>query len=236
MTTLNNQKLRSYLELKGFTTEDLFKAHAVIMDDDKFILSDSGEAWLNDQVAVNEETKTIVTAKDILEKKQKQYYFDSCTAAIFVPLFGLSGNFVGLSIRKMSDSKHDSWFVPGSRKIDLVYNLNESFNKAAKKNSIILTEGVYDTIALQKYGFENAGALLGTNMSNLQFFQLFSVVDNIALCLDNDAAGQAAIKKIYDNYHNDVTFWTVDIDKDPDEFLKEHGREEFKKRIHKINA
>ena len=28
-----------------------------------------------------------------------------------------------------------------------------------------------------------------------------------------------------------VTFWRVDIDKDPDEFLKEHGATEFKKRI-----
>lgn len=233
---LKNENLRSYLDLKGFTTDDLFNAHAVIMDDDKFVLSDSGESWLDEQVAFDEENETAVTAKNILEKKQGQYIHDSCTAAIFVPLFNLAGKFTGLSIRKMCDNKHDSWFVPGSRKIDMIYNLNSCFAAASKKNSIILTEGVYDTIALQKYGFVNSGALLGTNLSNLQFFQLFSIVDNIALCLDNDSAGKEAVKKIYNNYKNSVTFYTVDIDKDPDEFLKEHGRDEFKKRIRKIDA
>lgn len=232
---MKNQLLMNYLDLKGFKPEDLYANHAVIMDDDKFMLSDSGESWVDKEVAYNEETHKVVTARDILIAKSQQYLMDNCTAAIFVPLFNLNGDFTGLSIRKMCDKKHDSWFVPGSRKIDLVYNLNESFNQAVRKNSIILTEGVYDTIALKKYGITHAGALLGTNMSNLQFFQLFSVVDNIALCLDNDEAGHKAIATIVNNYGKYATFWKVDIDRDPDEFLKLNGPDVFRQRISKIN-
>lgn len=231
---MKNTKLNEYLELKGFTAEDLFSNHAVIMDDEHFVLADSGEPWLSSVVAVNEETNKPVTAQDILYKKQTQYQMEGCTAAIFVPLFRLSGDFVGLAIRKMHETKHDSWFVPGSRKIDLIYNLNNAFEHCAKKNAIILTEGCYDTIALRKYGILNCGALLGTHMSNLQFFQLFATVDNVALCLDNDEAGINAVKKIVTTYKGKMNFFRVNIDKDPDEFLKEHGVEEFKKRIIQI--
>lgn len=228
---MKNVKLNNYLELKGFTTEDLFSNHAVIMDDDHFVVQDNGEEWLKTTVVVDEETGKPVTAQDILYKKQLQYQTEGCTSAIFVPLFRLNGDFVGLSIRKMHDSKHDSWFVPGSRKLDLIYNYNNAFEHCAKKNSIILTEGCYDTIALRKYGILNSGALLGTHMSNLQFFQLFATVDNIALCLDNDEAGKLAVAKIAKQYGDKMKFYRVDIDKDPDEFLKEHGVAEFKSRI-----
>ena len=231
---MKNQQLQNYLDLKGFKPEDLYANHAVIMDDDKFMLADGGEKWVDQQVAYNEDNK-VVTARDILIAKSQQYLMDNCTAAIFVPLFNLQGDFTGLSIRKMCDKKHDSWFVPGSRKIDLVYNLNESFNACVRKNSIILTEGVYDTIALKKYGLANCGALLGTNMSNLQFFQLFSIVDNIALCLDDDEAGHKAVAHIVQTYGKFAKFYTVNIDCDPDEFLKANGPEVFRKRIVKIN-
>lgn len=223
------------MALKGFTEEDLFKHHAVIMDDDFFVVSDDGEAWLSEVVGVTDEScDKPITALDVLKNKQMQYLSEGCTAAIFVPLFGLKGNFEGLSIRKMSDSKHDSWFAPGSRKIDMIYNLNEAFEQCARKNAIILTEGCYDTIALCKYGITNSGALLGTNMSNLQFFMLYSMVDNIALCLDNDEAGHKAVSKIVNAYKDKMTFYTVNIDTDPDEFLKAHGVDEFRRRIVKL--
>ncbi len=232
---LKNSKLNDYLSLKGFTEEDLFRHHAAIMDDDHFVINDSGEEWLSAVVGEDEDSGgKPLTAYDILLKKQVQYMAESCTAAIFIPLFTLTGNLTGLSIRKMSDTKHDSWFVPGSRKVDLIYNLNAAFNECAKKNAIILTEGCYDTIALCKYGIKNSGALLGTNMSNLQFFMLYSMVDNIALCLDNDEAGHGAVSKIVKTYGDKMQFYTVQIDKDPDEFLKEYGADEFRKRIVKL--
>ena len=171
---------------------------------------------------------------DILKKKERQYFNEGVTSAIFVPLFNLCDEFVGMSIRKMGESKHDSWFMPGERKIDLIYNLNNAIIPASNKSSIIITEGVYDTIALKKYGFLNSVSILGTHMSNIQFFQLISVVNNIALCLDNDEAGKKAIRKIYEDHKDDVTFYTVNINKDPDEFLKENGATEFRKRIFKI--
>lgn len=225
--------LNEYLSNKGFLDTDLFKFKAVFCDSGQ-IIAGKKEDWLytNFPFLDSEGNTKEIQILDILHNKISRYKSEGCNSAIFVPLFRLSGEFTGMSIRKLGvPSKHDSWFLPGTRKIDLLYNLVDAFEPAVKKNSILVTEGVYDTIALCKYGFTNSVALLGTNMSNIQFFQLMSMVDNIALCLDNDTAGNNAIDKIMAAHAGSVTFWRVDIDKDPDEFLKEHGATEFKKRI-----
>ena len=229
---MKSEKLNKYLELKGFTENDLYDNNAIILDNDGFIGPTDKTKWVN-TVVVSDGDKEY-TVIDILKKKERQYFNEGVTSAIFVPLFNLCDEFVGMSIRKMGESKHDSWFMPGERKIDLIYNLNNAIIPASNKSSIIITEGVYDTIALKKYGFLNSVSILGTHMSNIQFFQLISVVNNIALCLDNDEAGKKAIRKIYEDHKDDVTFYTVNISKDPDEFLKENGATEFRKRIFKI--
>lgn len=237
MIQIHNDKLNNYLVNKGLSTELLNKYSAIFLDNGTLCMETEYQ-WLSDVVIKADKLsgqEKEVSVLDILKGKVYKYGLEGVTSAIFIPLFKLSGEFTGFSIRKMSDeSKHDSWFIPGTRKIDLLYNLVESYNNAVKKNSIIVTEGVYDTIALCNHGFKNAVALLGTHMSHLQFFQLSSMVENIALCLDNDEAGIKAMEKIVQEYKSSgVTFWRVNIDKDPDEFLKEHGPSEFKKRISK---
>lgn len=232
---MNNQLLNDYLSKKGFTPEDLFVHKAIFLDSGNIVSTEDKNSWFYKEFSfIDPEGKDAkLTPHDVVLKKRYQYGLDNCDSAIFVPLFRLSGEFTGFSIRKVGGStKHDSWFIPGHKKLDLLYNLLNSYEPAVKKNSIILTEGVYDTIALCKYGFTNSAALLGTNLSTMQFFQISSMVENIALCLDNDEAGKKAIDKIITEHPEGVKFWLVDIDKDPDEFLKEHGAAEFKKRIH----
>jgi DNA primase len=231
-----NTLLKEYLNKKGFTPQQLFAFNAVICDGDK-IVTGQPEPWLETVVCDKTEEYPDAKAIDIIKYKINKYKSDGCDCAIFVPLFRLNGEFTGFSIRRMDPvNKHDSWFVPGSRKIDLLYNLNRAFDYAIKKNSLIITEGVYDTIALVNHGFKNAVALLGTNLSNLQYFQLLSTVENVALCLDNDQAGISAMEKIVKTHPNELKYYRVDIDKDPDEFLAEHTPEEFKKRIVKFET
>lgn len=230
-----NKQLHDYFEKKGFTAEQLFKFNAVICDGEKLITGQQ-EPWLDSVVCEATAEYPENKAIDIVRGKMARYKKEGCDAAIFMPLFRLEGEFTGFSIRKMDPvNKHDSWFVPGSRKVDLLYNLNRAFETAVRKNSLIITEGVYDTIALCNNGFNNTVALLGTNLSNLQYFQILSTVEHVALCLDNDQAGNAAMDKIVKTYPNELKFYKVEIDKDPDEFLKEHTPEEFSKRIKRVS-
>lgn len=233
---MESSMLTQYMSLKGFTLDDLFNFNCIVVDKNNY-LSNKDCVWLNSLVeyAVPDQPNVVCSVKDIIKKKMYRYNNEGCDSAIFVPLFRLSGEFTGFSIRRMDPvNKHDSWFIPGTRKLDMLFNLTKAFDFAAKKNSIIITEGVYDTMALVKHGFNNAVALLGTSMSPIQFFQLSSIVDNIALCLDNDNAGIKAMSKIVSSFKDfNINFYKVNIDKDPDEFLTEHGASEFKRRIQK---
>ena len=146
---MKSEKLNKYLELKGFTENDLYDNNAIILDNDGFIGPTDKTKWVN-TVVVSDGDKEY-TVIDILKKKERQYFNEGVTSAIFVPLFNLCDEFVGMSIRKMGESKHDSWFMPGERKIDLIYNLNNAIIPASNKSSIIITEGVYDTITLKRF-------------------------------------------------------------------------------------
>lgn len=237
--TIMSPELNNYLIKKGFTIQDLFKADACIADNGKLYYgNDDPSYWLYQKSGIKDKNNTDLelTIMDIITNKLRVYGFSGCRSAIFVPIYSLLGKVIGMSIRKMHDEqKHDSWFKPGCRKIDTIYGLNTAFKDITLKQSIILTEGVYDTIALRKYGFTQACALLGTHMSNLQFFQVASITKNICLCLDNDDAGLKACNKIIDTYskiYGDIIkFYILGLDKDPDEFLKEHSPEELKRRL-----
>ena len=241
MISLKDESLKSYLDKKGFTPEDLFVAQAVIADAGALYYTspDSEQQhWTSQMSGIMSkdfEDKEL-SVMNIIQDKLQVYKMSNCNAAIFVPIFSLRNELIGMSIRKMHDtSKHDSWFKPGCRKVDTVYGLNTAFKEIVKKQSIILTEGVYDAIALRKYGFTQACALLGTHMSNLQFFQIASITKNICLCLDNDTAGITACQKIVDTYTkiygDDVKFYKLVLDTDPDEFLKVHSPDELKRRL-----
>lgn len=250
MISLKDESLKSYLDKKGFIPEDLFKAGAVIADAGELYYTspdydvpghpEFSTHWTEDKSGIMSkdfEDKEL-SVLDIINNKLQVYKASGCNAAIFVPIFSLQQQLIGMSIRKMHDtSKHDSWFKPGCRKVDTVYGLNTAFKDIVMKQSIILTEGVYDAIALRKYGFTQTCALLGTHMSNLQFFQIASITKNICLCLDNDEAGITACQKIVDTYKkiygDDVQFFKLVLDKDPDEFLKEKGPDELKRRLQK---
>ena len=130
---MNSHLLNEYLAKKGCIPEDLYEHHAVFLDEGNILSADDKSSWLyKDFLFVDPEGKeTKLTPHDVILKKRYQYSLDNCESAIFIPLFKLSGEFTGFSIRKIGGStKHDSWFVPGHKKIDLLFNLITSSEHA----------------------------------------------------------------------------------------------------------
>jgi 5S rRNA maturation endonuclease (ribonuclease M5) len=227
---MENAELREYLNVKGFDVSDLFKFGAVLADNTNLI-SGRHEAWVDTEIS--SPSGQTGTVRNIINYKLGKYKQEGCCSAIFVPIFDILDKFVGMSIRKMcSTNKHDLWFLAEHRKVENIFGYNTALPYAVTNNSIIITEGVYDAIALRKYGLNTSCALLGTHMSNLQFFLLNAVVDNVALCLDNDEAGNIAMNKIFNKFGGTgVNFYKVLLEKDPDEFMKDHTIEDFYRRI-----
>lgn len=113
-----------------------------------------------------------------------------------------------------------------------LYGLN--FARTARQDNIILCEGYMDVIAMHQAGFTQAVASLGTAFTSGQANLLRRYTENVILSYDSDGAGvKAALRAIGILKEAGLTGKVLNLEpyKDPDEFMKNLGREEFAKRL-----
>lgn len=113
-----------------------------------------------------------------------------------------------------------------------LYGLN--FAKASRKSNIIICEGYMDVIALHQAGFTNAVAALGTAFTTFHANLLKRYTTEVLLTFDSDSAGvQAALRAIPILKEAGISIKVINMKpyKDPDEFIKAMGTEEFQNRM-----
>lgn len=113
-----------------------------------------------------------------------------------------------------------------------LYGLN--FARTSRKKNFILCEGYMDVIALHQAGFNQAVASLGTAFTSGQANLLRRYTTDVLLAYDSDGAGtKAAIRAIQILRETGLYSKVINMKpyKDPDEFIKNLGAEEFQKRI-----
>jgi len=91
-----------------------------------------------------------------------------------------------------------------------------------------------DVIAMHQAGFTQAVASLGTAFTSGQANLLRRYTENVILSYDSDGAGvKAALRAIGILKEAGLTGKVLNLEpyKDPDEFMKNLGREEFAKRL-----
>ncbi len=99
---------------------------------------------------------------------------------------------------------------------------------------MLVCEGYMDVIAMHQAGFTNAVASLGTAFTSQHASLLKRYTDQAVLTYDSDGAGtKAALRAIPILKEAGISVKVLDMKpyKDPDEFMKNLGREEFQKRI-----
>ncbi len=113
-----------------------------------------------------------------------------------------------------------------------LYGLN--YAKASRKVQFLICEGYMDVIALHQAGFTNAVAALGTAFTTFHANLLKRYTSEVLLTFDSDGAGiQAALRAIPILKEAGLSIKVINMKpyKDPDEFIKALGAEEFKNRI-----
>lgn len=113
-----------------------------------------------------------------------------------------------------------------------LYGLN--FARTARSGNIILCEGYMDVIAMHQAGFTQAVASLGTAFTSEQASLLHRYTDNVFLAYDSDGAGvKAALRGIGILREAGLTGRVINMRpyKDPDEFMKNLGKDAFQERI-----
>ncbi|MCR5144198.1 MAG: DNA primase [Lachnospiraceae bacterium] len=106
--------------------------------------------------------------------------------------------------------------------------------RRTRADKFILCEGYMDVIALHQAGFDNAVASLGTALTSGHANLIKRFGKDVYLSYDSDGAGKkAALRAIPILKEAGITCKVINMEpyKDPDEFIKNLGAEEYQKRI-----
>ena len=185
-----------------------------------------------------------IMASDIILKSKTGRKYDRFFDRIMFPIFDIRDRTIAFGGRAFGE-KVKNKTVPkyyNSQESDIyhkgktLYLMN--FAKRNKLENIIIVEGYMDAIALQKFGFNNAVASLGTALTENQARLIKKYTDNVIIGYDQDGAGQAATLRGLDilaNHGLNVKVLKLDREdvKDPDEYLNKYGPERLQNCINK---
>lgn len=154
---------------------------------------------------------------------------------VMFPIMDVNNKVIGFGGRVMGDGMPKYLNSPETKIFDKSRNLyGLNFARVSRKRQILLCEGYMDVIAIHQGGFTNAVASLGTAFTGLQANLLKRYADEVIITYDSDEAGvKAALRAIPILKEAGLTVKVLNMKpyKDPDEFLKALGVEEFRKQI-----
>ncbi|AFQ45790.1 DNA primase [Desulfosporosinus meridiei] len=146
---------------------------------------------------------------------------------------GFGGRVLDDSLPKYLNSPESEFFNKGHQ----LYGIHRAHQGIREKGYALLVEGYMDVIALQNAGYPNAVASLGTALTRDQAKLLRRYTQHVILLYDSDEAGiQAALRggEILRDAGIRLDVATLRGAKDPDEFLKRYGAEDFGKVLGQV--
>ena len=171
----------------------------------------------------------------LVSRSEKGHIYDRFRNRVMFPIIDVRGHVIAFGGRVLDDSKPkylNSPETPIFHKSRNLFALNLS--KSTKNDYFILAEGYMDVIALHQAGFTNAVASLGTALTTGHAALIKRYVQEVYLTYDSDEAGtRAALRAVPILKEAGITAKVIRMDpyKDPDEFIKNLGAEEFERRI-----
>ena len=154
---------------------------------------------------------------------------------VMFPIIDVNSRVIGFGGRVLGDGLPKYVNSPETLAFDKSRNLyGLNFAKRTRRDFFLVCEGYMDVIALHNAGFENAVASLGTALTPLHVKLISRYTKKVILTYDSDGAGVNAAKRaipLLKEENINVKVLSMSPYKDPDEFIKNLGSEEFQKRI-----
>ena len=154
---------------------------------------------------------------------------------VMFPIMDVNNRVIGFGGRVMGDGEPKYLNSPETKLFDKSRNLyGLNYARTSRQKYMLLCEGYMDVIAMHQAGFTNAVASLGTAFTEQHAALLKRYTDQVILTYDSDGAGvKAALRAIPILKQAGISAKVLNMRpyKDPDEFMKNLGPEEFRKRI-----
>ena len=177
----------------------------------------------------------LITESGLATFDEKYGFHDKFWNRVMYPIQDINHRVIAFGGRVMGDGKPKYLNSPETPIFDKSRNLyGLNFARSARTPYIIICEGYMDVISMHQAGFNMAVASLGTALTTGHAALLKRYAKEVILAYDSDGAGiSAALRGIERLNEVDLTGRVLNMEpyKDPDEFIKNLGAEEFQKRI-----
>ena len=238
---------RKYLESRGISNETIEEFELGFAPDSWDALS---KALVNKK---NMNSDQLIAAGVSKLRKDGSGIYDNFRNRVMIPIADLYGRVVAFGGRIIDDksSQISSSTNPNNfeapkylnspetlifNKKNLLFGLNRATQAIRRLNYVIVVEGYMDVISVFSAGVKNVVASLGTAFTEEHAKLLTRYTRKIYFCYDSDEAGQKATMRAFPiilKENADVKVIVIPDGKDPDEFIRKHGVEEFKLLISK---
>lgn len=154
---------------------------------------------------------------------------------VMFPIMDKNNRVIAFGGRVMGDGHPKYLNSPETKVFDKsrsLYGINRA--RTSRKDYFLICEGYMDVIALHQAGFTNAVAALGTSFTSGHASLIKRYVKKVVLTFDSDDAGKKAAMRaipILREAVDSIRVLNMEPYKDPDEFIKALGADEFEKRI-----
>lgn len=250
---MSNQKALEYLEKRGINEVAISKFSLGLAPKGNFDLKN----YLTDLGFTVSEL-----AKAGLVYEKDGNYLDRFKNRIIIPIKDINSNTIAFGARAILDGQMPKYInSPESiiyNKSAVLFGMNRAKETIIEKDSIIFMEGYFDVISAHLGGVENAVATCGTALTpqHIKLISRYTKSRKIYLAFDTDSAGKKAIEhgaeviknifsslgdiKQFDSNFKENNDNVCEIrvvqeieGKDPDEFIREFGGEEYLKKVEK---
>ncbi len=162
-------------------------------------------------------------------------YIDRFNSRIIFPVNNLSGDTIAFGGRIIKDSKLAKYINSPEtefyKKGNMIFNLDKAKNQRSKTDDVLIVEGYMDVVSVYSSGIKNVVSNSGTALTDRQINLIWKFFSSPIICLDGDESGQKAAIRIAErlfsliNEKNKIFFSILPEGKDPDDYIKQNGKE-----------
>lgn len=163
--------------------------------------------------------------------------YDKFRDRVIFPIINTQNNVIGFGGRAIDDIKPKYLNSPESQvflKKNNLFGLNITKKDISDADKVVMVEGYMDVISLWQNGVTNVAASLGTALTENQAKLISRYTKNVVLSYDSDNAGISAAVRGIDvmaTANTKTKVLQITDGKDPDDFVKAHGKDEFNKLV-----
>ncbi len=164
-------------------------------------------------------------------------YIDRFNSRIIFPVNNITGVPIAFGGRIIKENKLAKYINSPEtefyKKGNMIFNLDKAKLCRAETKEVIIVEGYMDVVSVYSTGIKNVIANSGTALTDRQINLIWKFFPNPTICLDGDQSGQNAALRIAEklfpliNEENKIFFSIIPEGNDPDDYIKQNGKENF---------